>query len=146
MSCKVCRSISGDLRISPGPPIYEGTYWMVEHAYPTRLKGWLVLVLKDHLEAFHELKVHPLVEYLFILRRTTTLLREHFGCEKEYIFVLGEAEGFQHLHVHIVPRLLDLPEEYRGTNIFRFLREAKEEGGHSPEEIADLCRMLKSSF
>ncbi|MBU2229133.1 HIT family protein [Patescibacteria group bacterium] len=146
MPCKVCRSISGDLRISPGPPIYEGTYWMVEHAYPTRLKGWLVMVLKEHLEAFHDLTLHQLVEYLSLQRRIATLLREHFGCDKEYIFVLGEAEGFQHLHVHMIPRLPDLSEEFQGTNIFRLLREAREEGGHPPEEIADLCRQLRANF
>ena len=55
MECFSCRSISGDKRISPGPYIHEGNYWLVDHAYPTSLKGWLVIVLKRHVEALHEL-------------------------------------------------------------------------------------------
>src|SRR5260370_12981866 len=53
--CFSCRSISGEKRISPGPYIHEGNYWLVDHAYPTSLKGWLVIVLKRHVEALHEL-------------------------------------------------------------------------------------------
>ena len=40
---------------SPGPYIYEGRSWVVDHAYPTSLKGWLVIVLKRHVEALHDL-------------------------------------------------------------------------------------------
>ena len=43
MECLICCSISGERRISPGPFIYEGAYWLVDHAYPTLLKGWLVI-------------------------------------------------------------------------------------------------------
>ncbi|HEY7094662.1 MAG TPA: hypothetical protein VH393_15880 [Ktedonobacterales bacterium] len=35
--CWSCLSLSGGRRISPGPFIHEGRYWMVDHAYPTRL-------------------------------------------------------------------------------------------------------------
>ena len=52
--CYSCRSISGTTRISPGPYIYKGQFWLVDHAYPTRLKGWLVLVLKRHAETRFE--------------------------------------------------------------------------------------------
>ena len=43
LDCSTCRSISGERRISPGPTVYGGRYWLIEHAYPTRLKGWLVI-------------------------------------------------------------------------------------------------------
>ncbi len=45
------RSLSGEQRISPGPTIYESRYWLVEHAYPCRMLGWLVIVLKRHVIA-----------------------------------------------------------------------------------------------
>jgi hypothetical protein len=48
MECHSCRSISGEKRISPGPFIYEGAYWLVDPAYPTSHLGWLVIVLKRH--------------------------------------------------------------------------------------------------
>ena len=53
--CPVCRSNEGVHRISPGVVIYEGQAWLVEHAYPTSLLGWLVIVLRRHSEALHDL-------------------------------------------------------------------------------------------
>jgi diadenosine tetraphosphate (Ap4A) HIT family hydrolase len=55
MECLTCESNTGEKRISPGPTIYEGNYWLVEHAYPVKTIGWLVIVLKRHAEALHEL-------------------------------------------------------------------------------------------
>jgi len=37
MQCLFCLSISGAKRISPGLRIYEGIYWLVDHAYPTSM-------------------------------------------------------------------------------------------------------------
>ena len=58
MECWTCKSNLGEKRISPGPTIYEGKYWLVEHAYPIKMIGWLVIVLKRHAEALHELTAH----------------------------------------------------------------------------------------
>ena len=55
-TCHTCESNSGEKRISPGCQIYSGQYWLVEHAYPSDLVGWLVIVLKRHCEKLHELK------------------------------------------------------------------------------------------
>ena len=49
--CPVCRANEGIDRISPGAVIYEGRAWQVEHAYPTSLLDWLVIVLRRHVEA-----------------------------------------------------------------------------------------------
>ncbi len=35
---------------------------MVDHAYPTSHLGWLVIVLKRHVEALHELRKEEFVE------------------------------------------------------------------------------------
>jgi len=55
VECFTCQSISGEKRISPGPTIHTAKFWLVEHAYPGKLKGWLVLALKRHVQALHEL-------------------------------------------------------------------------------------------
>ena len=34
---------------------------------------------------------------------------------------LSEAEGFSHLHVHLVPRLPDHPEDARGPSVFAYM-------------------------
>ncbi len=35
----------------------------------------------------------------------------------------AEAEGFAHLHVHLVPRMPDQPEERRGPAVFGYLAQ-----------------------
>lgn len=55
MTCLTCLNLSGERPISPAPFIYEGTHWVVDHAYPTKLLGWLVILPRRHVEALHEL-------------------------------------------------------------------------------------------
>jgi diadenosine tetraphosphate (Ap4A) HIT family hydrolase len=122
MECYSCKSLSGELRISPGPTIYSGTYWVVEHAFPSKLKGWLVIVLKRHAEALHDLSSEEFVELAELQERTVRLLHAELDSEKEYLMCLAEAEHFKHIHVHVVPKPRGLPEELRGTAIFSLLK------------------------
>lgn len=36
---------------------------------------------------------------------------------------LSEAEGFSHLHLHLVPRMPDQPDDVRGPRVFAYLSE-----------------------
>ena len=56
MECFTCQNISGIRRISPGPFVYEDQYWLVDHAYPTSLKGWLVILTKRHQVCINHLR------------------------------------------------------------------------------------------
>ncbi|MFZ6028456.1 MAG: HIT family protein [Chloroflexota bacterium] len=144
-SCHSCRSLTGEKRISPGPVIYEGRFWLVEHAYPTALKGWLVLVLKRHAEALHELTADEFVELGQLQQRVAKLLRAETGCQKEYSVCYAEMAGFYHIHFHIIPRAADLPDELKGGKIFAMLKAA--DGNIVPaEEIRQLCRRLGERF
>ncbi|MBN1875800.1 MAG: HIT family protein [Anaerolineae bacterium] len=143
--CWSCRSLSGEQRISPGPPVYEGMYWVLEHAYPTALKGWLVVVLKRHAEALHELTPEEFSELALIQARASKLLFEVSGCEKEYLMCLAEAEHFHHIHVHIVPRARDLPDTVKGAKIFALLKPQEDEVV-PPDEIKLFCELLREKF
>ena len=48
-------------------------------------------------------------------------LHHVLGCEKTYVVQFAEAEGFAHVHFHIVPRAADLAPDLRGPRIFRLL-------------------------
>jgi len=140
--CLSCQSIQGINRISPGITIFEGEYWLLEHAYPTGLKGWLVIVLKRHVEAFHELSEAELSEWAIIIKKATKLLKQIFNCEKEYLMTFCEKDGFSHLHTHVVPRLTDIPPETKGTKIFTYLKTDA-----IPEaDIIDICQRLAEEF
>ena len=142
MDCYTCRSLSGEHRISPGPTIYEGRYWMLEHAYPTRLKGWLVIVLKRHAAALHELTREEFVELGELQALAVSILHEELNCAKEYAVCFAEKEGFQHIHFHIVARSRDLPDELKGTKIFALINITETEA-LPPEEIRVFCEELK---
>ena len=141
--CFTCQSLSGEKRISPGPAIHEGNFWLVEHAYPCQLKGWLVLVLKRHVEALHELSQEEFRELANLQHKLARLLHDELDCEKEYSICLAETEHFHHIHFHLVPKPKNLPDELKATRIFAMLQE---KDAISPDEIRKLCRRLRTRF
>src|SRR5512144_1443661 len=104
MECWTCRSNIGEKRISPGPTIFEGRYWFLEHAYPVKILGWLVIVLKRHAEALHELTAEEFAELGQLQAKAIPLLHETLHCEKEYISCYAEMENFRHIHIHVFAR------------------------------------------
>jgi diadenosine tetraphosphate (Ap4A) HIT family hydrolase len=144
-SCWSCLSIAGVRRISPGPIIFQGRYWIVEHAYPVALLGWLVIVLKRHAEALHTLTPEEFAECGYIQQRACQLLYEILDCEKEYIMCLAEAEHFHHIHYHVVPKSHDLPEALKGTHIFSLLK-VPVESAVAADKVKDFCELLRSRW
>lgn len=62
-----------------------------------------------------------------LLSRVTRALRAVTGCLKTYVILLAEAEGFAHVHFHVVPRLPGFTESERGPNVFTFLGRPESE-------------------
>ncbi len=143
--CYTCRSISGEQRISPGPTIYEGHHWLIEHAYPTRLKGWLVIVLKRHIEALHELTPEEFAELNRLQALAVKHLHAALDCSKEYIACFSEAEHFHHIHFQVVAKPNDLPVELKGTNIFTLIN-VTEDDALPREEIRRFCEELRNHY
>jgi diadenosine tetraphosphate (Ap4A) HIT family hydrolase len=53
------------------------------------------------------------------------------GCQKTYIAQFAEAEGFSHVHFHVVARPPNLAQELRGPRIFQML------GGTDRQYVSD---------
>jgi len=145
MECRSCLSLQGIQRISPGPFIYEGHYWVVDHAYPTSLKGWLVIVAKRHVEALHDLTHEEFLELADIQYRLAQLMRSRASIEKEYLACFAEAEYFHHIHIHFVAKPEDLPREARGPRIFTYLN-VDQHAAVPPHEIKALSEELKEAL
>ncbi len=145
MECWICRSNSGEKRISPGPTIFEGKYWLVEHAYPVKTIGWLVIVLKRHTEALHELIAEEFAELAQIQARLIHLLYKELHCEKEYVSCYAEQEHFYHIHFHVFAKAPGLPEELKGGRSFALLKVISEEAV-PPGTIIEFCELLKNRF
>jgi len=109
----------------PNPPpryrIAVTDAWSVAHAFNANLEGWLVVLPTRHVEALDELTTREADELGGLLRASTAALRAVCGCSKTYVLLLAEAEGFSHVHFHVVPRSGDLDEQFRGARIFGLL-------------------------
>jgi len=90
----------------------------VVHCYGTSVEGWLVLVCRAHRPALADLTDAEAAELGPLLKRTSTALREHLRAVKTYAVQFAEHPRHPHVHVHVIPRPADLPEEARGPRIF----------------------------
>ena len=101
--------------------IYRSPHWDVAHCYETSLLGWLVLIVRRHIASLDELTDPEAIELGRLIRNTSSALKEITGCEKTYVLQFAESPQHQHVHFHIIPRMVDLPEDRRSIRIFGFL-------------------------
>ena len=101
--------------------IYRTRFWDVVHSYNTALPGWMVLVARRHIEAIAELSEEESIELGRLITATSQALHEVTHCLKTYVIQFAEAAEHPHVHVHIVPRMADQPQDRRGPQIFGYL-------------------------
>ncbi len=145
MECYSCAANSGEKPIAPCPPVAEGQFWRLEVAASSSIKGWLVLALKRHAAALHELSAEEFIEFGKLLDKTTRVLHEVLGCEKEYITLFAEKPHFHHVHAHIVPKMADFPPELVGVGVMKALN-APPEQAISTAEVIELAGILRAKF
>ena len=145
MDCSICEHLSP---ASAGPhyPIHEGETWLLEHtANPTAVRGWVRLVLRRHAEALHDLTPEEWGELQQLLAATARALHAVTGSDKEYLMCFAEGVGTRHLHLHVVPKQADLPEEQRGAKIFSLLNVPAEHA-ISPEAITSFIEAFRKQW
>jgi diadenosine tetraphosphate (Ap4A) HIT family hydrolase len=101
--------------------IGEDDHWRVAHASETAVPGWLVLVPRRHVIAIAQLTDAEAAALGVWQVRLSRALHEVTGCAKTYVVQFAEADGFAHVHFHVIPRAADLPAEARGPRIFGLL-------------------------
>jgi diadenosine tetraphosphate (Ap4A) HIT family hydrolase len=109
--------------LPPREDIVHTDHWRVAHAFNSSLAGWLVLLPTRHVTAFTDLTPQAADELGGLVRRVSVALEQVTGCVKTYLMQFSEAEGFSHLHLHLVPRMPDHPVEVRGPKVFAYLSE-----------------------
>lgn len=140
--CLSCKSLRGEITLSPGGVIYQGKYWQVEHVYPTTIRGWLVIVLRRHIRALHELRSQEWDELARIQRVLVNVLRQTMRSEKEYIACFTEQQGFRHIHFHVIAKPRTLPSDARGSRIFSLLKIDKSQAV-PVHDVEVLCERLR---
>jgi diadenosine tetraphosphate (Ap4A) HIT family hydrolase len=125
--------------------IHRTQFWDVVHSYNTALPGWLVLVARRHVEAIDELTEVEAGELGVLLRRVSIALKETTGCVKTCVVQFAEAAGHPHVHFHVVPRMVDQPEERRSTKIFDYLG-VPEERRVSEDEMTKIAVQVRRAL
>jgi diadenosine tetraphosphate (Ap4A) HIT family hydrolase len=131
-SCFSCAQENQDLPLRER--VYLSPRWRVAHAFGTALPGWLVVLPRRHVIALDELTDAEAAELGPLLREVTAALREVTRCDKTYVALFAEAEGFAHVHFHVVPRHASLDSELRGPRVFGLL------GGDPARDVPDSVR------
>src|ERR1700678_2311598 len=93
-----CLSCSANSRsdLPPRDRVYAGLRWRVAHAFGTSMPGWLVVIPRRHVLALDEPTLEESAELGPLLKELTAALREVVQCEKTYVALFSEAEGFEH--------------------------------------------------
>lgn len=117
--------------------------WRVAHDFNSSLAGWVVLAPLRHVHSLTELTPEEATALGALLRESSIALERVTGCVKTYVMLFAEAEGFAHLHVHVVPRMPDQPADRRGPDVFGYL-----EDGHpiAPERRDAIAEALLAAW
>ncbi len=119
----------------PRAEVWSSEVWRVAHAFDTSLPGWLVVVPRRHVVAMAVLDDAEAAELGPLLVDLGRALEEVTGCVKTYVMQFAEAEGFGHVHLHVVPRAADRAPLLRGPRVFALL--GVPEGERLPEAEQD---------
>jgi diadenosine tetraphosphate (Ap4A) HIT family hydrolase len=122
VDCYSCAQEAKAGKLPPRENIAIDDHWRVVHALGCALEGWLVLLPRRHVTSVSELNDAEAQSLGIWQVRLSRALHQVLGCQKTYIAQFAEAEGFSHVHFHVVPRSPDLPQELRGPGIFQMMR------------------------
>jgi diadenosine tetraphosphate (Ap4A) HIT family hydrolase len=120
--CYSCAQEAEAGNLPPRESIAADDNWRAAHAFGTALEGWLVLVPRRHITSISELNDTEARSLGAWQVRLSRALHQVVGCQKTYIAQFAEAEGFAHVHFHVIPRPPGLADELRGPRIFQMMR------------------------
>lgn len=80
-----------------------------------------------------------------MLSSLTSALRTVTGCSKTYVALFAEAQGFAHVHFHVVPRMADFTDDQRGPNSLHAFLGAGD-AAVSDDEMDSLATAIRSAL
>lgn len=135
--CYTCAQEAAGAGAPPRERIAVDEYWRAAHAFSSAVPGWLILVPRRHVTSIAGLTDAEAASLGGWQVRLSRALGRVLGCPKTYVAQFAEAEGFTHVHFHVVPRPPDLAIELRGPRIFQLLGSA----GRPPVSAEEMDRL-----
>jgi diadenosine tetraphosphate (Ap4A) HIT family hydrolase len=124
--CVSCRQNAHLAELPARDLISISENWRLAHAW-SALPGWLVVISTRHIVGLAELSAGEAAELGLLLRRASSALQTVIGCKRTYIVLFCEQSGFEHLHVHVVPRMANFDQRHLGSGVFDFLKRPETE-------------------
>ncbi len=116
--CLLCTALKSER------PLWQNDLWSVRHIeQPWGLAGWMQMVARRHVAGIVAMNDAEAATFGPTLRWLEKTLLEVSGAQRIYTAALGEA--VPHLHVHMVPRYVSMPNDAQGWPVFDLQRAAK---------------------
>ncbi|MCC6178741.1 MAG: HIT family protein [Chloroflexi bacterium] len=97
--------------------VFQDEHWLVRSISNTpAVAGWLLLQARRHIADSADLDAAEAASLGPILQRTSSAVREVTGAVRVYLGSLNE--GSPHFHVHVLPRLPEMPNGALGWSAF----------------------------
>lgn len=139
-NCFICNKHHGTI-LTSGATIYEDDYVYVGHidnnGNPNYL-GHLMIDLKRHVPTLAEMNPDEARAFGVIMARLSRALKEIENAEHVYALVSGNS--VPHLHMHLVARYPNTPEQYWGP--FAVYDSPNARMGNN-NEVIDLCNRIR---
>jgi histidine triad (HIT) family protein len=143
-ACFACDTIRQGAA-AEGGVIYEDDLVYAVHAHlmgrSEAYLGYLIAEPRRHVVGLGELTDAEAAALGRLVNDLAGALRAVEGAEHVYSFVFGDGQ-VRHLHVHLVPRYPDTPEEYRGLRVTEWPGAPR--GG--VDEMTAVCERLRAYF
>jgi histidine triad (HIT) family protein len=140
-SCFICDKHKGNIETA-GITIFEDQYVYVGHidrnGKPNYL-GHIMIDLKRHVPTLAEMTMDEAKAFGVMMARVSQALKEVVKAEHVYALVSGNS--VPHLHLHLVARYPNTPQDYRGPwEVYDW--EQAPMGDN--QQIIELCEKLKA--
>ena len=106
-NCPIC-DLHHDVGQQQKYEIYRDDLWVLRHhPSPSPLVGWLLLDSLRHCSGPIDFSVNEASNWGLAVQDACSLVKRLTQCDRVYSIAFGE--GAQHLHLHLIPRLIVNP-------------------------------------
>jgi diadenosine tetraphosphate (Ap4A) HIT family hydrolase len=138
--CPVCELNAWKVEdLPPRECVFSNEHWRAL-VRDSGLPGWLVVGLRRHVGSLNELTSEESISLGPVLAGGTQALIDVVGCIRSYVILFCEA--MPHLHFNLLPRMEDMPADFRGAGVFGY--DARQH--LSDPERDDLGRRLAAAW
>jgi diadenosine tetraphosphate (Ap4A) HIT family hydrolase len=103
--CYAClRNETPSKELPPRELVFDDGNCRVVHAFGSAIPGWLVVVCRRQITSMSQVTPQEATVLGPLLSVLSAALDDVLGARKAYVAFLAQADSFEHLHVHMVPR------------------------------------------